>query len=60
MTSTPTDALVAFKARRRKARSRTLRPWYQNGALMAGIVIVGALVLVAILAPVIAPDDPIR
>ncbi|GGB26033.1 nickel ABC transporter permease [Flexivirga endophytica] len=46
------------RARRRSARS--LRAWYRNPSLMAGIVVVGALVLVAVLAPVLAPYDPIK
>jgi len=57
--TTPTTALVGLKQRRRASRSRSLRAWYRNGSLMAGIVIVGLLVLVAVLAPVIAPYDPI-
>ncbi|PZF68095.1 ABC transporter permease [Curtobacterium sp. MCPF17_047] len=57
--TTPTAALVGLKQRRRASRSRSLRAWYRNGSLMAGIVIVGLLVLVAVLAPVIAPYDPI-
>jgi len=58
--STPTAALVGFKQRRSAARTRSLKPWYRNGSLMAGIVIVGLLVLVAVLAPVIAPYDPVE
>ncbi len=58
--TTPTTALVTFRSRRRSSRSRALTPWYRNRSLMAGIVIVGALVLIAILAPVIAPYDPIK
>jgi peptide/nickel transport system permease protein len=57
--TTPTATLVAFKAGRRAIRSRSIKPWYQNGTLMAGIVIVGLLVLVAVFAPVLAPYDPI-
>jgi peptide/nickel transport system permease protein len=57
--TTPTAALVAYKQRRRLTRSRSIKPWYRNGSLMAGIVIVGLLVLVAVLAPVIAPYSPI-
>ena len=48
------------RAEGRPARSRSLRPWYRNGTLMAGLVIVGLLVLVAILAPVLAPYDPVK
>lgn len=60
--TTPTAVLAAFQAKRRAARpqSRTLKPWYNNGSLMAGIIIVGLLVLMAVLAPVIAPYDPIE
>lgn len=48
------------RAEGRPARSRSLRPWYRNGTLVTGLVIVGLLVLVAILAPVLAPYDPIK
>ena len=58
--STPTALLVERGQRRRAGRSRTLRPWYRSGTLMAGIVIVGFLVLVALLAPVLAPYDPVK
>ncbi len=44
----------------RPLRSRTVSAWYRNGTLMTGIVIVGALVAIALLAPVIAPFDPIQ
>lgn len=57
MTS-PTAAFVGFRSRRRAARSRTVTAWYRNGSLMAGIVVVGLLVLVAVLAPVLSPYDP--
>lgn len=60
--TTPTAILAAHKARRRASRpkSRTLRPWYQNTSLVAGLVVVGTLVTVAVLAPVLAPYDPIQ
>jgi len=58
--SAPTAVLDGFQTRRRAARSRVLKPWYRNGSLMAGIGVIGFLVLVAILAPVIAPYDPIK
>lgn len=58
--STPTAVLNGFQTRRRAARARVLRPWYRNGALMAGMGIMGSLVLVAILAPVLAPYDPLH
>jgi peptide/nickel transport system permease protein len=55
-----TTAVVrASRAMRRPVRSRALKPWYKNGTLIAGIVIVGLLVLVALLAPLLTPYDPI-
>ncbi len=57
--TTPTAILVSFKDRRRIARTRSIGPWYRNRSLVAGMIIVGLLVLVAVLAPVIAPYDPI-
>lgn len=57
---TPTAILAGYQAKRRASRSRSLKPWYQNGPLVAGMIIVGLLVLVAALAPVIAPYDPIQ
>jgi peptide/nickel transport system permease protein len=47
------------RRRRRPSRARDLKPWYRNGALMAGSSIIGLLVLVAVFAPAIAPHDPI-
>ena len=44
----------------RVRRSRTLKPWYRNGSLVAGMIIIGGLILIAIFAPVIAPYDPIK
>lgn len=41
-------------------RSRTIKPWYRNLPLVAGGLIVGGLILVAVLAPLIAPYDPIK
>ncbi len=58
--TTPTAVLDRAQAKRRAARSRVLKPWYRNGSLMAGIGVIGFLILVAILAPVIAPYDPIK
>jgi peptide/nickel transport system permease protein len=56
-----TTAVVrATRAMRRPARSRALKPWYRNGTLMAGIVIVGLLVLMAVFAPLLTPYDPIK
>jgi peptide/nickel transport system permease protein len=57
MMTTPTAALVGLRAKRR-TRSRSLRPWYRNGSLMAGGIIIGLLVLVAVFAPLIAPYSP--
>ncbi|MDQ1575221.1 MAG: peptide/nickel transport system permease protein [Microbacteriaceae bacterium] len=59
MMSTPTAALAGFQARRRAVRSRSIKAWYRNGSLMAGMIVVGFLVLVAALAPILAPYDPI-
>jgi peptide/nickel transport system permease protein len=50
----------ASRAMRRPVRSRALKPWYRNGTLVAGIVIVGLLVLVAVFAPLLTPYDPIK
>lgn len=60
--STPTAAFLRFKNRRRvgRNRSRALKPWYRNGTLVTGLVITGVLVLIALLAPWIAPYDPIQ
>jgi peptide/nickel transport system permease protein len=56
-----TTAVVrASRAMRKPVRSRALKPWYQNGTLVAGIVIVGLLVLIAIFAPLLSPYDPIK
>jgi peptide/nickel transport system permease protein len=56
-----TTAVVrATRAMRRPARSRALKPWYRNGTLVAGIVIVGLLVLMAVFAPLLSPYDPIK
>ena len=52
--------LTGIRARRRPVRSRALKPWYRNGTLVAGIVIVGLLVLIAVFAPLLASYDPIK
>jgi peptide/nickel transport system permease protein len=57
--TTPTAALLAHKKRRRATRSRSLKAWYRNGSLMAGMVIVGLLVLLAVFAPLLAPYNPV-
>jgi peptide/nickel transport system permease protein len=51
---------TATRATRRPARSRSLRAWYRNGTLVAGLVIVGLLVLLAVFAPLLTPYDPIK
>ena len=58
MTTTPAPTLPPVTAARRPARSRSLRPWYRNGSLVAGMVIVGALILVAVFAPLITSYSP--
>jgi peptide/nickel transport system permease protein len=58
MTTTPAPTLAPVTPARRPVRSRSLRPWYRNGALVAGIVIVGALILVAIFAPLLTSYSP--
>lgn len=57
MTST---VIRATRAARRPARARVLKPWYRNGTLMAGIIIVGLLVAIAVFAPLLSPYDPIK
>ncbi|MCU1525069.1 MAG: nickel transporter permease [Microbacteriaceae bacterium] len=58
--TTPTAVLVKFKQSRRAANSRSLKRWYQNGPLLAGMIIVGIVVVVAVFAPLISPYDPIK
>ena len=59
MTATaPAADLAPRKTPRRAARSRSLRPWYRNGSLVAGMVIVGALILIAVFAPLLTPYSP--
>jgi peptide/nickel transport system permease protein len=58
--TTPTAILANYQAKRRASRARSLKPWYQNGSLVAGMIIVGLLVLMAVLAPIISPYDPIQ
>lgn len=50
------------KARRRDARpaARKLNPWYRNGSFLAGLTIVAIMLLLAVLAPILAPYDPIQ
>jgi peptide/nickel transport system permease protein len=57
--TTPTAAIAARRERRRAVRSRSLKAWYRNGSLLAGSTVVGLLILVAVLAPVLAPYDPV-
>lgn len=56
----PTAVLVNFKEKRRAANSRSLKRWYQNGPLLAGMITVGTVVLVAVFGPLISPYDPIK
>jgi peptide/nickel transport system permease protein len=58
-TIAPAGELTPPKAPRRAARSRSLRPWYRNGSLVAGMVIVGALVLIAVFAPLLTSYSPV-
>ena len=58
MTTTPAPTLAPVTPARRPARARSLRPWYRNGSLVAGMVIVGALILVAIFAPLLTSYSP--
>lgn len=57
---TPNRLTHPFLPTRRRSRARQLRPWYRITPLVLGIVIVGLLVAVAILAPWLAPHDPIH
>lgn len=43
-----------------KRLSRSLKPWYTNTSLVAGMIVIGMLILVAIFAPVLTPYDPIQ
>lgn len=56
--SAVTSALVRGKDPEVRTRTRQLRPWYQNTSLIAGMIVTGLLVLVAVFAPVLAPYDP--
>jgi peptide/nickel transport system permease protein len=58
--STPTALLFRAQEKRRSTRTRSLKAWYRNPSLVAGLIVVGALVLIAALAPVIAPFDPVK
>lgn len=52
--------LPARRRRRRAASTRRLRPWYKTPSLIAGLAILVVIVGLALLAPVIAPQDPIK
>ena len=55
-----TDVAIRRPWRRTSRPSaRRLRPWYHNRSLVAGLIIVGVMLLLAILAPVLTPYDPI-
>ncbi|SIM46279.1 ABC transporter permease [Micromonospora cremea] len=53
------SAVIRGKVPTARTHTRQLRPWYQNPSLIAGIVVTGLLVLIAVLAPLIAPHDPL-
>lgn len=58
--------MTALLLRPRSKRARANRsgrgsaPWYRNRSLIAGAVVVGVMVLIALLAPVLSPYDPIE
>lgn len=54
-----TAAVRASRVTNRPVSSRALKPWYRNATLVAGIVIVGFLALIAVLAPLLTPYAPI-
>ena len=54
-----TAAVRASRVTNRPMSSRALKPWYRNATLVAGIVIVGFLALIALLAPLLTPYAPI-
>ena len=54
-----TAAVRASRVTNRPMSSRALKPWYRNATLIAGIVIVGFLALIAVLAPLLTPYAPI-
>lgn len=54
-----TAAVRASRVTNRPMSSRALRPWYRNATLVAGMVIVGLLALIALLAPLLTPYAPI-
>jgi len=53
-----TAAVRASRVTNRPMSSRALKPWYRNATLVAGIVIVGFLALIALLAPLLTPYAP--
>ncbi|HEX4356161.1 MAG TPA: ABC transporter permease [Pseudonocardia sp.] len=53
-----TAAVRASRGTNRPMSSRALKPWYRNATLVAGIVIVGFLALIALLAPLLTPYAP--
>ncbi|MBO1766643.1 MULTISPECIES: ABC transporter permease [unclassified Allobranchiibius] len=56
------SAVATLRRSRRGGQpaSRRLRPWYENRSLVAGLIIVGIMVLLAVLAPLISPDNPLH
>ena len=55
-----TDVALPARAVPRRPRSRALAAFLRNRAAVAGAVVVVLFVGVAILAPLLAPDDPLR
>lgn len=53
-------AALAQRRRRRQRSTRRLRPWYRTPSLVAGLAILVVIIGLALLAPVIAPQDPIQ
>lgn len=56
------SGLILTRRWRLRARSsaRDLRPWYRNESLVPGLAIIAVMVLLALLAPVLTPYDPIK
>ncbi|MGP5165105.1 ABC transporter permease [Arthrobacter rhombi] len=57
-----TGFILARRSSRGRARAsaRRLKPWYRNGSLVFGLSIITGMILLAVLAPVLTPYDPIQ